>query len=119
MSTKAAAKKTKKNEKATTTEDNVKDFAATEGETQGSAVKDGQVDLTKIPASEFVGAFEGHVDQLTNTLWEAVLQANKDGVFVNRNIAASAFAEVSLRICVAQAKSIDGGVERFKQVLDL
>jgi hypothetical protein len=77
------------------------------------------LDLNNLSAAEFVHAFEGHIEQLTNILWEGVLKANKEGVFVNRNIAASAFAEVTLRICVAQAKSVEGGVERFKQILDL
>ncbi len=64
-------------------------------------------------------AYEGHVAKLTEVLWDSVLEANKEGVFVNRNVAASAFAELMLRICVAQAKSIEGGVERFKEVLEL
>ncbi len=118
MANKATAKKTKPK---ATKKANVEELHTTTEETSNpeQTVPEGQMDLTKIAASDFVNAFEGHVEQLTNTLWEAILKANKEGVFVNRNVAASAFAEVSLRICVAQAKSIEGGVERFMQVLDL
>ena len=126
MSTKAAkATKTpkptskKKATKDTVAKDNVEEINPTSESSAKEEVPDGHVDLRNIPASEFVASFEGHVEQLTNVVWDAVLKANKEGVFVNRNVAASAFAEVTLRVCVAQAKSIEGGVDRFKQILDL
>ena len=77
------------------------------------------IDMTQMSAAKFVEAYEGHVGALTDALWKSILEANEGGVFINRNIAASAFAEVMLRVCVAQAKSVEGGVERFKQILDL
>ena len=77
------------------------------------------VDLSEMSAADFLHNYDQHVGKLTDSVWRAVLETNQSGVFVNRNIAACAFAEVMLRVCVAQAKSSPGGVERFKEILDL
>jgi hypothetical protein len=75
--------------------------------------------VTTMTAMQFIDTFEKNINGLTEAVWKSVVDANQGGVFVNRNIASAAFSEVMLRICVAQAKSVEGGVERFKEILDL
>ena len=122
---KTAKKGGKKMEETIATEtpesanESVVEMAATDENSNEATEEAGPLTVDDMSAVQFIDTFEKNINALTESVWKAVVDANQGGIFVNRNIASAAFSEVMLRICVAQAKSVEGGVERFKEILDL